>query len=277
MKIRTALRDCIKTLDENNTNSSKVDSIILLGFVLNLKSNEITQNLDRMISDVDKKKLDHFLDRWIANEPVSKIIGRRLFWNATFFVNHQVLDPRPETEVLIEGVISNIKNRKTILDLGTGSGCLAVCLSLALKNVVVTASDISEEALSIAKKNAKKNMAKVSFIKSDWFENIRGRYDVIISNPPYINDNDFNKLSETVKRYDPKIALYGGSDGLVCYRAIAENMMDYLDKDGLGFFEIGLGQKLDVIDIFLTAGFVVFDVKQDFNGIDRVVCVKKDA
>ena len=177
----------------------------------------------------------------------------------------------------MEDVLENTENVKTILDLGTGSGCIAISLALELSEVVVVGSDISDKAIDVARFNSKKNNAKVTFVKSDWFKNITTRYDIIVSNPPYVSEGELASLPDEVKNYDPKVALNGGKDGLNGYRKIAESLNSHLNIGGLGIFEIGFGQVTDVRNIFSKFGFSVHRIKCDLNGIERVICVKKDA
>ena len=149
--------------------------------------------------------------------------------------------------------------------------------SLDAKQVSVSASDISEKALLVARRNAEENGAMVSFVISDWFSSISKRFDIIVSNPPYISSSDFTRLPNNVRSYDPKLALVGGRDGLDCYRKIAQSLSLYLSDDGLAFFEIGFGQKQGVTNIFSQEGFSVANVWNDINNLERVICVKKDA
>ena len=257
--------------------SAERDAVILLNFGLNLSNNNYVHELDRPISKFEINKIKSLMNRRASHEPVAKIIGRKLFWNSSFYVNSNVLDPRPETEVLVQSVLSNIGEAKNILDLGTGTGCVAISLSLMLPEVTMVASDVSKKALDIARWNAKENGANVEFILSNWFENITQTYDIIVANPPYISSSDFFNLPKDVRVYDPMISLIGGDDGLDCYRKIGKSLKSHLSNKGLAFFEIGFGQKEDILNIFCQSGLSLVKIWKDLNNLERVICVKKDA
>ena len=257
--------------------TAEMDVVLLLNFVLGASRNQYIFAEDRQLSKFELKKIKTLIDRRARHEPVAKIIGKKLFWNYSFYVDENVLDPRPETEVLVQAVLNNAGGARTILDLGTGTGCVAISLALMLKQVNISASDVSEKALLIARRNAEENGAKVNFFISDWFSSFSKTFDIIVSNPPYISSDDFTRLPIDVKSYEPKLALVGGTDGLECYRKIAQSLLLYLSDGGLAFFEIGIGQKQSVTDIFFQEGFSIVNVWSDLNGLERVICVKKDA
>ena len=188
-----------------------------------------------------KLKLKYFLKKIILRgmgKPLSKIIGKKEFYSRDFFVNSQTLDPRPETELIIDFIKSfeeKSPNPIKILDLGTGTGCIIISLFLELNkkiNVTGDGVDISDDALEIAKKNARyHNLSdKINFFKSNWFSNVKNKFDIIVSNPPYIKKSEINFLPEEVKNFDPLISLCGGHDGLNAYRRIADKAKNYLKK-----------------------------------------------
>ena len=271
------LRQHIKKIQNECSDFTDREAVMLLSFGLGIPVTDVCLYQNREISSTELTSICGLMRRRVLGEPTAKIIGKKEFWNSSFYVDGTVLDPRPETEILIETVLNNSTNCKTILDLGTGSGCIAISLDLELKKVKVMGSDISSEALHIARKNSKSNKASVSFVRSDWFESISKKYDIIVSNPPYIKDNELITLPQAVRNYDPWTALAGGEDGLKCYRKIASSISLFLNEGGVGIFEIGFGQKNSVIKIFSSYGLSCFDVKQDLRGLDRVLCVKKDA
>ena len=275
--LRSTLKNYIQKLKATSIRTAERDALTLLAFGLDLSTTDVLLNQDKFISDKDLLKLNELINRRAMHEPVSKILKKRLFWDSIFYIDKTVLDPRPETELLVQSVIENLGQSNHILDLGTGSGCIAISLASTFNQVRVIGSDISNSALKIAKKNAKLNNAKVTFIQSDWFKNIDIKFDIIVSNPPYISQDDFLNLPDDVRNFDPKVALFGGADGLDCYRKIAFSISPYLNTGGRGFFEIGLGQKTDVVSLFQACGLSIFDIKYDLNGVERVVCVKKDA
>ena len=220
---------------------------------------------------------DFAVRRRLSQEPVSHIIGYRDFWKTRFHVNQGVLDPRPETELIVEKVLRLPPSKLSVLDLGTGTGCIAISIALEKADLEVFASDISLEALRVAKSNAKELGARVNFIHSDWFANIRNTFDVIVSNPPYICTSDLSSLPLTIQRFEPRLALAAGELGLDCFREIASKLNDYLNPGGVGIFEIGFNQMELIKGLFAAYGFKQIDFFFDLERKERLVCVKKDA
>ena len=233
--------------------------------------------LKEHISKIEKFKLNRVIKKRLKGCPIQKIFKRAYFYGNVFYVNNNVLCPRPETEILTEECINYINNVDAetssnniqVLDLCTGSGCIAITIKKNTKTNVF-ASDISQKALKVASKNAKKIGANVVFIKSDMFKKIKQKYDVIISNPPYIPSQDTKNLDVEVKKYDPKLALDGGFDGLDFYRIIAEEGKKYLNKNGKIFLEVGINEAENVNELFSKNGFDCY-IKKDYNNIDRIV------
>ena len=213
--------------------------------------------------------------------PVQYIMGKTEFCGLDIRVNEDVLIPRPETELLVEIVAGLVRSPKSvvrskrILDLGTGSGCIAIALTKKLPDCKIVASDISEKALALASENAGMHKAEqIEFIKSDLFSDLKGRFDIIVSNPPYISGPEFAELQEEVLR-EPRIALYGGEDGLDFYRSIFSSAGKFLNDGGHVAVEIGYGQAGAVRDICEDVnGFSVVEIKKDLGGIDRVIVAK---
>lgn len=218
--------------------------------------------------------------------PIQYIIGKAEFCGLDFEVDDNVLIPRPETEMLVETVLELVHSPQStvhsnkILDLCTGSGCIAISLFVrltqGLTNCIISASDISEAALNVAKRNAQRHgvSGKIRFINSDLFERMAGDFNIIVSNPPYIAGREFGGLPEEVLK-EPHDALYGGEDGLDFYRRISDDAVRFLEPGGFLVMEIGYGQRPAVTCIIESRGLSVTDVKKDFNGIDRVVVAKK--
>jgi release factor glutamine methyltransferase len=209
------------------------------------------------------------LKRRITGEPIQYILGRTEFMGLEFKVNHDVFIPRPETEVLVETVMrfSRVSPTETsILDLGTGSGCIAVSLAKFLPNAKIDAVDISKEALKIAKENAGLNEVKINFSHSDLFTGLESQkktYDIIVSNPPYIRTSDIASLQPEV-RCEPRLALDGGEDGLDFYRRIIDDALYYLRKGAFLIMELGLGQSKTVKNIFQKQNnFEIMDIVKD--------------
>ena len=215
--------------------------------------------------------------RRLLNEPISQIIGYRKFWKSTFFVDKNVLDPRPETELLVEKVLELPNSKLSLIDLGTGSGCIAISIARERPNFEVFASDISNDALKVAKTNSNYYKTSITFIKSDWFTKIDRKFDVIIANPPYISKNEYNNLSQCIRRFEPKIALLAGSKGLDSFKVIINQFFKYLNPNGMLLLEIGSTQKKIIEKIFHYNGYNKIKFFNDLSGKCRVVCVKKDA
>ena len=230
---------------------------------------------------VDKDKLrliSSVLKRRIKGEPIQHILGKTEFMGLEFKVNPDVLIPRPETEILVETALKYINKEKgtRILDLGTGSGCIAVSLYKNSVDSAIDASDVSNKALEVAGENACLNNAKINFIQSDLFNALGYKeYDMIISNPPYIVSAEIRKLQPEL-RFEPVLALDGGTDGLDFYRRIIVGAPDYLKNGGWLILEIGFGQKSAIEKIFLDSGrFEIAGVIKDYNNIARVIIARK--
>jgi release factor glutamine methyltransferase len=222
----------------------------------------------------DYKKIKSTLLKREKRMPLSKIFNKVNFYGYDFYVDKKVLSPRPETEEVVEEVLKIIKkmdNKKLkVLDLMTGSGVIAITIAKKTE-CQIYASDISEQALEIAKRNAKSNKVKVNFIESDIVKNFKKqKFDIIISNPPYIPSQEILTLEDEVKKYDPILALDGGDDGLFFYREIAENAADFLNEKGMIVFEIGENQGLEVKKL-LQKNFKNIRIKKDYNKKDRIV------
>lgn len=213
------------------------------------------------------------LEKRAARIPLQYITGVQEFMGLEFEVNENVLIPRQDTEILVEEVLKVCKGR-TVLDMCTGSGCIVISLAKYgdLKRAV--GSDISEKALQVAVKNAEKMNVDVTFICSDLFENIEGKYDIITSNPPYIKSDEFLTLMPEVRDHEPKLALEAGTDGLIYYKRIINALPEFLNPGGRVFFEIGYDQGKAVSGLLAKAGFCDIYVKKDLSGLDRVVCAK---
>ena len=213
------------------------------------------------------------IQRRAAGEPMQYITGVQEFMGIPFKVTPQVLIPRQDTETLVETLLSYAKDKPgtSLIDVCTGSGCIAVSLAHYGNFAQVTASDISSAALLVAKKNAADNHASVQFFESDLLEQVPGRFDMIVSNPPYIEDDVILGLEPEVKDNEPMIALSGGKDGLIFYRRLTETAKDHLNPGGALFVEIGYNQWEAVAELFRANGFSKPTLVRDLAGLDRVV------
>ena len=271
-----------KILLESGVQNAINEARIIIKKTLKKTELELILFPNQEISSKQSKLILHnFIER-TKGIPVSKIFGFKEFFSNEFIVNKNVLDPRPETELLVELVIKKIfklRERKiSLLELGVGSGCVIISILLSTKKNKVSALgiDISDEALKIADKNIKKFKLekRLKLKKSDWFSDVNGKFDIIISNPPYIRTSDIKNLDKEVKLYDPLIALDGGLKGLGCFEKIARNAKYYLKENGIIFIEIGYGQINSVKKIFEKLGFKIFLKEKDLQGIIRVVGFK---
>ncbi len=265
--------ESLSKLKKNNILNPELDLRILLKHASYSKKDIILSNVN--LIDIDIDYFNSLIVKRLNREPISKIIKNKNFWKSEFYVNSYVLDPRPESEIIIEEVLKNIdnKNKKLkILDIGTGSGCLAISLAKELINAKITGIDISNQAISVAKKNAKINKLndRIDF-KVLKLEDLKEKYDVIVSNPPYIDRESYQKLEKEVKKFEPKIALYGGKDGLKFYKLFAKKIENYMKKNSLFVCEIGHNQLIDCKKIFDNSNLIMKKVTKDIQKIDRTL------
>lgn len=248
----------------------------LLMYMLDETTEQFSNKLSEELSVEQENRYFDLINKNINEDtPLSHLVGFDYFYDRKFKVTKDVLSPRMETEELIYKVLEYIKKSKKdsfrILDLCTGSGIIAITLKKEIveKHTEIVASDISEKALSIAIENANNNNANITFIKSDLFDNISGKFDLIISNPPYISYKDKITIKDSVLNYDPHLALFAEEDGIYFYRKIIENAVHYLSKDGVIFFEIGYDQKEKIFELGKNNNFIT-TVYKDINDRDRI-------
>ncbi len=282
MVIGDLLCKAAKTLDANGTGDSYNEALVLLTIALNCSKTYIYVNKDKTITEDEEIKYLGYVERRAKGEPVAYIAERAWFMSFEFIVSPAVLIPRPETEGLVEkatGLIYDEFNGcASVLDLCSGSGCVGISVANILENVTVLLSDVDDGAVEIARENIKKHNRKdrVSLIKSDMFENLgNNSYDLILSNPPYVAKGDIIHLEEEVARFEPSIALYGGSDGLYFYRKIAREAGHYMNKGGYLILEAGINQAESISDILVQNKFKLLDIQKDIGGIPRIITAKK--
>lgn len=241
---------------------------------------EFNDNLALELTEEDEQKYFQLINKHIKDDtPLSHLVGFEYFYDRKFKVTSDVLSPRMETEELVYKVIDYIrKNNLTnikILDLCTGSGIIGITLKKELEefDVKILASDISSKALTVAKENASSLKADISFVESDLFSNIQDKFDIIVSNPPYIAHDDKKTIKENVLNYDPHLALFAGEEGMYFYRNIIEKSRSYLNEKGIMFFEIGYDQKEKIITLGENNKFETV-VYKDINGRDRIAVLK---
>jgi release factor glutamine methyltransferase len=253
----------------------ELDAYILTEWVTGFDQLALLTNPDRVLPASEVQQLTAARDARLAGRPVYRIIGRREFFGLGFELSEGTLEPRPDSECVIELALKALDGRQaeqlSILDLGTGTGILAISLLSRLPNADAIAVDISSDALSTATKNAELNGVAPRFqaLQSNWFENVEGKFDLIISNPPYIRTAGISELSREVRDHDPILALDGGEDGLTAYRVIAANAHDFLVSGGVVVLEIGHDQRDSATTIFESCGFRLVKAIKDLAGNDR--------
>lgn len=278
MKIDELLKEGKIKLTENKIEDANLIARVLLEFILKIDRNEL---IKKQLQEIEKEKEEEYkqkIEQILQGMPLQYITNSQEFMKLNFFVNENVLIPQPDTEVLVEEVIkiAQIESKTKILDICTGSGCIGVSLAYYLKNAKITMSDISKNAIEIAKKNAKENkvLEKTEFIKSDLFENIKEKFDIIVSNPPYIETDLIKNLSKQVQN-EPKIALDGGVDGLLFYRKLIKEAPNFLNDNGYLCMEIGYDQREKVIELAKQKeSFSKIEAIKDLSGNDRVIICK---
>ena len=279
MKALEVIKIGSNLLKEKKIPAYILDSEILLSKTLNISREEILTNLDQKI---DKKNISVFktyLLRRSKNEPIAYILKEKEFWSKKFYVNKDTLIPRPETELLVAELLKIFKEKKiSILDIGTGSGCIIISLLIGLKQSIGTGIDISKNAISISKKNALKFKLskKIKFLNKP-LENLSGKkFDLIVSNPPYIKRKDIKNLSEDIKRYEPRMALDGGNDGLDLIKKVIYKSKEILKINGTLALEIGNEQIIKVSKILIDNNFRIKHVIKDYkNNVRSVIAIYK--
>lgn len=261
----------VERLKESQIEEACLDARLLLEEVCGTDRNDLLVHGGRMVTEEQYDCYVNYIDMRRTHIPLQHILGYQEFMGLRFRVNKDVLIPRQDTETLVEEVMRNLHDGMHILDMCTGSGCILLSLLRYSNNCVGVGCDISEKALQMAEENARALLLEAEFIKSDLFENVEGRYEIIVSNPPYIPTGVIPTLMEEVKDHDPFMALDGGEDGLYFYRKIVQMAESYLYPGGMLFFEIGCGQAEDVSRYMKEAGYKEVTVCRDLAGLDRVV------
>ena len=281
----------INKLQLSKIPTPEVDARIMLSHVINYQGIIYIHN-NILISKKEKNKFYDFLDKRIQGKPVSRIIGSRNFWKNNFLINKYTLDPRPDSEVIIDVLTKTFCNSSKhfqVLDLGSGSGCIGLSLIDEIKNTSLLSVDICKQSLEILNKNAhrlnlmnKLHCAQINWFENTWIKNIKSitqneklfsknKFDIIVCNPPYIKSSDIEKLQTEVKNYDPLVSLDGGIDGCDSYRAIFKDLRELLATDGVCFFEIGYDLLNDIKIILKTFNLNLIRVHKDISGHSRVI------
>ena len=278
LTVLEAINSSTEYLEKKNIESPRINAEHLLSHVLNRKRLELYLSFDRPLNDLETKLYRELIRRRGTAEPLQYILGSVEFYGLEFKVTPDVLIPRPETEILVEKIIDSVDKSLgiKILDVGTGSGNIAISLAKNLSNSLVTGIDISPGALKIAEENSKKNNTEenVKFKCGDILNNnsITGeKYDIIVSNPPYVSVKDYPELRPELTVYEPRIALTDENDGLDFYRVICGRSKEILNKNGKIFFEIGQGQAGSITGILEKNNFCAIKIFKDYSNIERVI------
>ena len=261
----------MQKLKEAEIGEAQLDARLLLEEVCGTDHNTLLCHGDREVSEAEEEQYRKALEQRAVHVPLQHLLGYQDFMGLRFQVNEHVLIPRQDTEILVEEAMRYLHDGMRILDLCTGSGCILLSLLHYSNDCEGVGVDISQEALQAAAQNAELLGIKADFLKSDLYEKVTGKFDLLVSNPPYIERKVIPTLMEEVREYDPYIALDGGEDGLDFYRRIIGGAQDYLKRGGQILMEIGSGQAKAVSELLREAGFKEIDVCRDFAGLDRVV------
>lgn len=258
-------------------NDARLDARLLLEYICHTDRNTLLVHGDSQRNDIEEQLYKVVIDKRASRIPLQHITGEQEFMGLTFKVNEHTLIPRQDTEILVEECLSRICDGARVLDMCTGSGCILLSLMKYSNECQGVGADISAEALKVARENARNlGIKNVNFIESDLFDKIQGKYDMIVSNPPYIASNVIETLMPEVRDHEPMSALDGMEDGLFFYRRIVESAKDYMSNNAWLLFEIGYDQGESVSELMKKAGFNEVRIVKDYAGLDRVVLGRKE-
>lgn len=274
------LADLTERLRGVGISSARLDARMLLAHVLGISATEVFSHPERPLSAEEGDHLRQAGDRRLRREPMSHIIGRREFWSLSFRVTADTLDPRPDTETVVEAALSAFPDRQAplrLLDFGTGTGCILLALLSELPQATGVGIDASPAALVVARENAKALGLhhRAGFVLGNWGQGIDQSFDVILANPPYIPEREIDGLEDEVALFEPRDALAGGVDGLDCYRALAPDVARLLKPGGVAALEVGQGQAEAVTRLLQDRGLVFLAVRRDLAGVERCVLVSR--
>jgi len=279
MNIQSAIIEGTNILKSKYIQTAKLDTEILLAEVLGKDRKYILLNNNKDLEAENLKYFQKLIKERSNCKPIAYLVKKKFFWNSEFFVTDDTLIPRPDTELIIEKILelTKHKNRMHILDIGVGSGCILLSILKEKKNFYGTGIDISENCLNISKINAKKLkvVARTKFCKTDVDKFSFGKYDLVVSNPPYINQHDFKYLEKDVAKYEPRLALDGGLDGLSEIRKVIKKSSELIKKNGKFILEIGFDQKNKVINLLKKEGFYINSTLKDLAKNDRCIVSTK--
>tara|TARA_B100000575_G_scaffold277921_1_gene264701 strand:+ start:1136 stop:1978 length:843 start_codon:yes stop_codon:yes gene_type:complete len=275
MNIDTAITEGTKILESNFISSAKLDSEILLAKVINKDREYLIINGNKKLEKSDFKYFKKLILQRSFKKPISHLTNKKFFWNSEFYVTRDTLIPRPDTELIVQNVLdlTRHKNKLNILDIGIGSGCILISILKEKKNFIGTGIDVCKKCINISKINAY-NLgvsSRIKFYETNVDKFNLGKYDLIVSNPPYIKKYNINNLEKDVSKYEPRLALSGGLDGLSEIRKVIIKSSELIKRNGKLFLEIGFDQKDKVIKLFKKEGFYINSTLKDFANNDRCI------
>jgi len=282
MTIRQAIKDAERRLGQKGFLSPGLDAEILLAFCLETDRTGLFRDMDRPVAPQELQSFNGFVERRLRGEPVAYIVGRKEFWSLDLKVSPAVLVPRPETEILVQVVLEKARRPGTvapcILEIGTGSGAISIALARELVSARIISTDLSLEALGIARENAASQGVadRIFFLACNLLEPFRGSFDMIASNPPYLSESEYEGLPGEIRDYEPKGALLAGPEGTEFHRAVIHNAGAHLKDGGWLFLEIGFDQKDAVHALLVQSGhYDSVGFTGDYAGIDRVASARR--
>jgi len=279
MNIQSAVLEGTSVLKNRSIISAQLDTEILMAKALGKSREYIILNHDKVLNIENLEYFKKLVHERATRKPIAYLLNKKFFWKSEFYVNKNTLIPRPDTEIIIEQILKVTKNKNylRILDIGIGSGCILLSILKERKNYYGTGIDISKDSLEISKINAKKLLVeeRIKFYKSDVDKFAQGKYDLVVSNPPYIKKNNLKYLECDVLKFEPKIALDGGLDGLLVIRKVIKKSSELLKKNGKFILEIGFDQKSKVIKLLKNKGFYINSTIKDFAKNDRCIVSTK--
>lgn len=278
--IKEILEKTIVFFREKGVPNAKKEAGVILSDVLEMTSLDLYLLYDRPLNDEEVEKCREAVMRRVKGEPNQYIRGLVDFYDCQFFVDRRVLIPRMETEILVDKIVKDIEQEeydgKELWDICSGSGCMGISIKKKLPELKVTLSDLSVEAVEVARKNAERNGVDVDIVQGDLLEPFKGRRaDYVVSNPPYIGTAEYETLPREVKDFEPKLALVSGDSGLECYRRFSEELPDYLNPEGQVWMEIGYRQGQFVVEIFSGEKWQYAQFEKDWSRQDRFFYVQK--
>ncbi len=281
--LKTLWLGAVKTLKTGDIDSPVADARLLVQHAFNLSHEDLLMQSDRPVTVEEADHLNSLLSRRLSREPVSRIVGLRAFWKADFIVTPATLDPRADSETLIEGALAHVQPGKgeealRVLDLGTGTGCLLLSLLQEWPHATGVGVDISADAAEVARRNAEALgvSSRADIVSTGWEAYQNGeKFDLLISNPPYIDHTEAKDLAPEVLDFDPHVALFATGGGLDAYRSILSRLDGWLKPGGWLIFEVGYTQAAEVADLVRAAGLTVVDIRDDLGGHPRAVVAQK--